>query len=110
MSVKHLRRDRRSASDPDGAQTARRAAALVGGCLLSVYLLALPDAAIAGSAGAVFRAKADVDGRTSLNVNNHAYPDMVKKGDMVLVLCQESGGMAYGSTIWDRISNDPRIS
>ncbi len=48
-----------------------------------------------------FLVKEDLDGRLSKDVNDHTYPDRYRKGDMVTLICQDSGPEAYGSTIWD---------
>jgi hypothetical protein len=56
--------------------------------------------------GRRFLAGATLDGRTAKDLGNHAYPDKYPQGSLVTVVCQESGPSAYGSTIWDKTSDN----
>jgi hypothetical protein len=49
----------------------------------------------------VFPAKADLDGRTTKDINDRDFPDMYRQGEGIQVVCQSLGGEAYGSRIWD---------
>jgi hypothetical protein len=49
----------------------------------------------------VFSAKANLDGRTTKDINDRDYPDMYVEGEGINVICQSLGGEAYGSRIWD---------
>ncbi|MGK4579901.1 CHAP domain-containing protein [Kitasatospora sp. HPMI-4] len=56
--------------------------------------------------GRQFPVGATLDGRTAKDLNNHAYPDKYPQGSLVTVVCQESGPDAYGSTVWDKTSDN----
>ena len=62
-----------------------------------------PDA----SASTAFTAKADLNGRDGASIDaNVVKVDMYRTGQRVNVLCQDRGGMAYGSTIWDKTTEN----
>ena len=60
---------------------------------------------LAGPAGAAttFTAKANLNARDGASLDaNVVKADMYLAGKPVSVACQDRGGMAYGSTIWDK--------
>ncbi len=77
--------------------------------LLATAALLLPAAspASAGPPGA-YRATATLDGRTALDVSNHAYPDLFPVGSALRVICQARGPVAYGSPVWDVVATAKR--
>ncbi len=48
-----------------------------------------------------FPAKEDLDGRRTKDINDRSFPDMYKRDEIIYVSCQQMGGAAYGSQIWD---------
>lgn len=48
-----------------------------------------------------FLAKEDLDGRRTRDVDDRSFPDLYKRGQVVFVRCQQHGGEAYGSRIWN---------
>lgn len=68
--------------------------------------LLLPTATPASAAGgsAYYPASATLDGRTTMSLSNHAYPDLVPSGMLLRVLCQVRGPVAYGSAVWDVVA------
>lgn len=71
----------------------------------SAAALLLPLTAPA-SAGAVstYQATATLDGRTTMSLSNHAYPDLFPVGSSLRAICQARGPVAYGSSIWDLVA------
>jgi len=58
-------------------------------------------------AATAFTAKAALNGRDGASLDaNVVKVDMYRSGQRVNVLCQDRGGMAYGSTIWDRTTEN----
>lgn len=61
-----------------------------------------PDEPPTGSTGPhSFQVTATLDGRTAKDLTNHAYPNRYPAGYSVNVQCQDSGPVAYGSSVWD---------
>jgi hypothetical protein len=55
--------------------------------------------------GKSLQVAATLDGRTVMDLNNHAYPNRYSSGSFVTVQCQDAGGYAYGSVVWDKTSD-----
>lgn len=53
----------------------------------------------------MYKATADLDGRYTPNKSNVAAVDFVKKNEWVEIECQKYGGPAYGSRLWDLVTN-----
>jgi hypothetical protein len=81
--------------------------------LLSTAAVALTGAVGAPSAQAgpppdpprTYKVTADVDGRLTTTKNDIATSDFLRKRQRVPVECQKYGGLAYGSRLWDLVSN-----
>src|SRR3954447_1556378 len=59
------------------------------------------------SAGTTFTAKVALNGRDGPSLDaNLVKADMYRAGGAVDVVCQDRGGMAYGSAIWDKTGQD----
>jgi hypothetical protein len=54
-----------------------------------------------------YPATADLDGRDAPELNATYIYNFVNKGDSVHVVCQTTGGPAYGSRIWDLVASGP---
>lgn len=55
--------------------------------------------------GPQFLVTATLDGRTTKDLNDHAYPNRYPAGAVVTVTCQDLGPDAYGSPVWDYTSD-----
>ena len=56
----------------------------------------------ASGSGKTFQVTATLDGRTVKDLANHAVPNKYSAGSFVTVKCQDAGGYAYGSVVWDQ--------
>ncbi|TQF06961.1 CHAP domain-containing protein [Kitasatospora acidiphila] len=76
----------------------------------SGFVSTLPRCADGGTpaapGGRQFLVGATLDGRSTKDLNDHAYPNKYAQGSMVTITCQESGPDAYGSTVWDKTSDN----
>ena len=99
---------------PTGGRSLTRRAARVS--LLAALLaaaVALTGAAVASDSQAapppdgprMYKATADLDGRYTPNKSNVAAVDFVQKNQWVEIECQRYGGWAYGSRLWDLVTN-----
>ncbi|WP_159943854.1 MULTISPECIES: NlpC/P60 family protein [unclassified Nocardiopsis] len=67
----------------------------------------LPRCSDMGGDGRTFTAKADLNGRSSPSLSARVVQeDMYRSGQSLNVVCQTTGGNAYGSTIWDKTSDN----
>lgn len=102
--------------------TGRRVAAAIGSAAIALSLAVIPATPAAAAPGPFtgteqlattakpkvfkFTAKADLNARKSASLNAKVLKvDAYRKGQLVPVVCQTSGGSAYGSKIWDRTSS-----
>lgn len=53
-----------------------------------------------------YEVTADLDGHLTPNKFNNAYVDFLHDGQRVSIECQERGGSAYGSRLWDLVSHN----
>lgn len=81
----------------------RRAVASVVAFAAGAVLIGASQAAadVPASSSSTYPATATLDGRTAMELGNHAYPDLFLEGTEIRVLCQAAGSEAYGSRVWD---------
>jgi hypothetical protein len=51
-----------------------------------------------------YKVTADLDGRFTPSTADIAEEDFLREGQRVRIECQEHGGRAYGSTLWDLVT------
>ncbi|GAA1262715.1 hypothetical protein Psi02_75220 [Planotetraspora silvatica] len=91
---------------PGPSRLRKLCAPLVGAAAMFVALFVAPGAAEAAVGSHSYTVTATLDGRTAKDLNNHAYPNKYPNGSTITVVCQDSGPDAYGSTVWDRTSDN----